>query len=210
MSTQVEILDELVLENWDDNFVFLDNFAKSPRNFSGWDLTSSVELVAGYNETATVFDITRDCDVDYTSRRYDDMLFAFINALTTIRLAQPNVQAQIIGAEDNLLNSPTEDAGWQERFNHVLASHLVENGIPVYWGDTYFGWEDYDFRKEMPNNRIVVIKDIRMDHWDSFIDTEAGSSHHYGYTAHAIYDNGKQHQIRWEGEATDLIRSITK
>lgn len=210
MSTQVEVLDDLVLENWDDNFVFLDNFAKSNRNISGWDLTSAVELVAGYTETTTVFDIARDCDVDYTSRRYDDLLFAFIDALTTIRLKQPDVQAQIISAPDNALNEPASTATWQERFNHKLALHMVENGIPMYWGDTYFGWEDYNFRQRMPNSRIVVVKDIRMDHWDSFVDTEADSSHHCGYTAHVIYDNGKQYQIRWEGEATDLIRSITK
>lgn len=203
MSTpEVETLETLVLNNW-KKFEYINNLSKTYYNTGGWELDSAIHHVAQFPTTATVFDIIEEEDLfDF---RVDEFFITFVELLTQLRLDISGVSDR----EDNILHFDTEGAEWRVGYNKALALHVISHGKPARWGDGYYGWVDSQFAETNPGKYVVAVLKVKTDSWDEFEDTFSGSSHHTGVVADCVFSDGSQRRMRWEGEASDLIRAVT-
>lgn len=199
----MDSLESLVLENWDD-FARTDEISKTFYNTGGWELDSAIHLVAQTSDVTTVYDLVEEDDL--FGWRVDKIFIEFIERLTKLRL---NVN-KLAFSKVNLLNSPDDSAPWEQRYAHALAQYVSTHGSPCSWGDGYYGWQDYDFSRQNPHLYVVAVLSVKTDSWSEFEDTYSEASNHVGVVGDCVFSDGSQRRMRWEGEPSALIRSITE
>lgn len=193
-------VEAIVLENMDE----FPTFDDCPYHY-GSMLTEAIEEVAKYPTQATIYHILDPDELsDHSSRR---MYAEYVANLVKHRVNVPELAA----SPKNLLNAPEDDATWQDRYRHVMALFVAEHGQPVKLSNGYYGWVDFDYLQVNPKPVVAVILNVKEDYWEEFEGTFVTDvDSHVGVIADAIFMDGSQRRIRWEGDMSTIIRGITK
>ena len=189
----------------------LENFVlNNPEDFivSPWyadSLDEAIVEVAKHPKTATLYDIINTNELESLSGS-DTYFNTYVANLVKHRIPVED----IVASERNLLNPPSTarlmSEGWKAGYSNAIASYIAEKGFPVRLGSTSYGWEDYDL--DRTNLRVVAVFAYREDYWSNFEGTFTENSDHHGVTGDAMFSDGTQRQVRWEGSLSDIMKNV--
>jgi len=201
MTNEIENLDQLltmVLEKTSEDAKFWRYYG------SQHQIDVAVHSIAKYSRTENIYRILEDESVEVT----DGLARAFMAVYAIWIDLDAVVQGPL-----NILNEPSAEAGWREKYDHELAQFVIKNGDPVSLIEDYYGWVDTDLKrsaKDSPERTVVAVLDVFEDRWSEFTDTFNDSHYGHGATAIVVYANGNTRKIRWEGELDEAVRAVVR
>lgn len=164
----------------------------------------AIATVAKYHPTELLHTILEAEEIDPVRwSSYDSDLAHTISVVHSLW----NYRGKIKARPDNLLNPPSDDAGWKDRFNREMAQQVITNGHLMRFSESFYGWEEYDHKEE--GHKVVAAFDLKQDHWNEFNGTFASEDDsRSGFSLHVMYDNGKFRKFRYEADLGSIMRGL--
>lgn len=104
----------------------------------------------------------------------------------------------IVNRDDNMLR--------HDGFNRLIARCLLENGHPVDYCKSKYGWEDWDFKT---NCEPVAVFNVKHEYWEEFDGTFVGCSSHDGISGIVVFSDGDSREYRYECNIPELMKSLS-
>jgi hypothetical protein len=194
IETNIKALEELVM-SLDLNFYILHENER-------WTVDSAIATLARHHHTATVFDIVKAEELDL---RYDATL---INTIAIIHIHWFDLTAVVDSPRNILRTPPKPDDNWKARYRYDAAKSLIKSGTVMQLQESVFGWEEYLWKEENPDNPVVAVVDVFEDHWSEFTQTDMDPMSKTGITAEVLFQDGQNRRIRKEGTFEEVMRAI--
>lgn len=170
-------------------------------------LDTAIAVLSKYGPKKTIGEIIEAESIDPTSiSNYSTNLVATMTALHSRWIDND----YFIARPDNLLNSvgrseSSTEEGRKDRFNRAVAEIVVANGRLMRFDESFYGWTDWDSKKE----KIIAAFDLQTDRWEEFNGTFASEvDSRSGFTLHVLYEDGVFRKLRYEAEIGEIMRSL--
>jgi hypothetical protein len=170
-------------------------------------LDTAIATLAKYGKLKTLPEIVEAESIDPTrTSNYNANLIATMAELHALWIDT----AYFIARPDNLLNvagrsEELTHAGREDRYQRAVAEIVVANGRLMRVDESYYGWTDWDGKKE----KIVAAFDLDEDYWEEFNGTFASEiDSRSGFTLHVLYEDGIFRKLRYEAEIGEIMRQL--
>lgn len=216
MSDQIEPLDESTVE--ENTEVLTDLYLKAELDLPWLDerwfnsggtqmLDTAIAILAKYGKFKTLSEIVEAESIDPTrTSNYNANLVATMAAVHALWIDT----AYFVERTDNLLNiagrsDEKTPAGREDRYHRAVAEIVVANGRLMRVDESYYGWTDWDGKKE----KIVAAFDLDEDYWEEFNGTFASEiDSRSGFTLHVLYEDGVFRKLRYEAAIGEIMREL--
>lgn len=173
------------------------------------DADELIQLLAVSPKNATMFEVLALGKSEYYHYSYDEVEVYFAMVLTSKRM---NFK-EVIASEKNLMNSFGDASDWRNGYKSRIASIVIERGMAKKYGDSVYGWVDYDAHQKYSKAggyKVAAIFNVQEDYWGEFEGTFVTEpvSRRHGYTIDVLLEDGTQTSIRYEAEAEVLMKEI--
>lgn len=197
------------VENTVLNFAEKDEYINSFLTRYPHDADDLIYLVASSPKNATLFEILDMGIKEHGHYSYDEIEIYFVAKLSTIRMNRQ----EVIASSKNLMNSFGDVSDWRNGYQAAIAEIVIERGMAKKYGDTHYGWVDYDLHMKYSKNggyKVAAIFNVKEDYWGEFEGTFVTEpvSRHHGYTIDVLLEDGTQTSIRYEDKAEEIMKEI--
>lgn len=170
-------------------------------------LDTAIAILAKYGKFKTLSEIAEAESIDPTrTSRYNANLIGTMAAVHALWIDT----AYFIACPDNLLNPAGRSEklnaeGREDRYHRAVAEIVVANGRLMRIDESYYGWADWDGKKE----KIVAAFDLKEDYWEEFVGTFATEEDsRSGFTLNVLYEDGIFRKLRYEAEIGEIMREL--
>lgn len=170
-------------------------------------LDTAIATLAKYGKLKTLSEIIEAESIDPTrTNNYNANLVATMAELHALWIDT----AYFTDRPDNLLNvagrsEELTPVGRLDRYHRAVAEIVVANGRLMRFDESYYGWTDWDGKKE----KIVAAFDLDEDYWEEFNGTFATEiDSRSGFTLHVLYEDGIFRKLRYEAEIGEIMREL--
>jgi hypothetical protein len=170
-------------------------------------LDTAIATLAKYGKLKTLSEITEAESIDPTrTNGYNANLVATMSELHALWIDT----AYFVERSDNLLNvagrsDEKTPAGREDRYHRAVAEIVVANGRLMRVDESYYGWTDWDGKKE----KIIAAFDLKEDYWEEFNGTFASEiDSRSGFTLDVLYEDGIFRKLRYEAEIGEIMREL--
>jgi hypothetical protein len=191
-----EILTDLYL-NADLNLPWLD---ERWFNSGGTQmLDTAIATLAKYGKLKTLSEIIEAESIDPTrTSNYNANLVGTMAELHALWIDT----AYFVARPDN---EELTKEGRKDRYHRAVAEIVVANGRLMRFDESFYGWTDWDGKKES----IVAAFDLEEDYWEEFNGTFASEvDSRSGFTLHVLYEDGIFRKLRYEAEIGEIMREL--
>jgi hypothetical protein len=169
-------------------------------------LDTAIATLAKYGNSKTLPEIIEAESLDPTRSDYPAYLIATMSAMhalwidTTYFVARPDNLLNVAGRSEELTKE-----GRKDRYHRAVAEVVIANGRLMKFDESYYGWTDWDGKKE----KIVAAFDLTEDYWEEFNGTFASEiDSRSGFTLHVLYEDGIFRKLRYEAEIGEIMREL--
>jgi hypothetical protein len=201
IEANTELLTDLYLQSGIDIPLIDDSWA-APTQV----LDTAIATLAKHGKHKTLAEIVEAEELDSVNRNYDYELVVTMSAIHALWIDVD----YFVSRSDNLLNieiasKELNEAGRKDRFNRSVAAIVVAHGRLMRFDESFYGWTDWDGKKE----KIVAAFDLKTDYWTEFNGTFATEEDsRSGFTLNVLYEDGSFRKLRYEAEIGEIMREL--